>query len=1131
MPGVVTWVARPHVQPQWLLMAAVAMLGVPLWLAAPAAASQPVQVEVRAARHGGSGRLVLDWPHPVELETAPLDDGLRFRAPASFAADLEAARRTLQPWLAAADQQGNELTLRFEPRVRADRLDYAPDLLVLDLRHGEVEALAAATAPRDPAVRIGRHEGFTRLVLDWAAPQEFEVEQRPHDINLVFQRAAALDPDDLRERLERLVDGIEAEDERHLRIRLAERVTARPFLLDDDKLVIDLYPDSQAAPAAGEAAETAEVPASTIGAPDRAEEVPKTPSAAVSTAEAGRSAVHVTASRHARGFELTFLWRELVPAAIFVRGSALWTVFDGMASDVRPQGLTWETEGLSRVLGPGEQIEIDGALALRFPLKISSLVHVKREGSAWRVRLGPSAPASANVAFTAAGPQSVRLRRTDAGRTLEVVDPEVGDMLGIWPLLQPGAVSSARSLVHVEILPSAQGVVWSRRSDRLGALAADGDLLLAPRIHPKRPHLEQRILAAGWRDPPDPPSSEEPADLQMRQPRPSPPKPNPEAARRSLGSEQPAAPDTLNAVLTEPGKPTPERAVAGLAGTRPADVGVAEAQVSILDLASFGPLPGKSFAERRNEALAHVAARPAGAQRRAAQLDFARLLLAHGLAAEALGVLIDAGPAQPAGSARKALEGAAAFLMTRVPKAAAALDDPEFDGDAEIALWRAAIAGQLGQWGRALASLEAAGNTLQTYPPALRLPLGLAAARIQGHAGHAVDAFAILEDLRHAPLSPPDRRRVAFTQGQVYSETGAIEAAVAAWRALEDGTRDRIALEAGLAWRTLEVEAGRLDAEEALQQLLRLRPAWRGHPDEARQLHVLAELHARTDRVATAIRLWQEALSRGPKASLADQIERSKRGALVKALNGGDDWVGPLRAFALFEDFRALVPEGEAGVQVRTRLAKRLLGVDQLDAAGELLREALALSPSDVTRGAVGADLAELWLRYPDAGQAREALRSSDSGKLPEESQRRRALLLARAENGLREPAAALRRLAGIEGDEAARLRARILFDAGRWDEFEVAVRPLIEAAKPDDLPAEQRLWLVKLAIALRASGARAELEELHRRFASRIAGSTEEVPFRLATAAATLAPTSPGAALDRARRQVTSAAAYLAGF
>ena len=366
--------------------------------------------------------------------------------------------------------------------------------------------------------------------------------------------------------------------------------------------------------------------------------------------------------------------------------------------------------------------------------------------------------------------------------------------------------------------------------------------------------------------------------------------------------------------------------------------------------------------------------------------------------------------------------------MGRVDAAAGALGAARFDGDREVALWRAAVAASRHDWPLAARELERSGEVLATYPQALRLRLGLLAASTAIETGNAELAASVLEQLKGLELARDERARLAFLSGVASARGGAIEAADEIWRTLEhDGPVD-VRVQAAFARTELLLEARELKPAQAIARLAATRSLWPGHPWEERMLGGLARIQVDAGDRPGALRTWRELLERFPAAVDAPTIRLRMREALIASLGReGEAALEPLEAYALFRDFEQLIPRDEPGDGLRRDMAERLAALDLIRPAAASL-EALLGRLAGVDKAAAGADLADLWLREPDAEAALAALeRSRIETPLPAALDQRRRLLQAAALARLERRAPALALLDGPEharGRPAARCAA-----------------------------------------------------------------------------------------------------------
>ena len=153
-------------------------------------------------------------------------------------------------------------------------------------------------------------------------------------------------------------------------------------------------------------------------------------------------------------------------------------------------------------------------------------------------------------------------------------------------------------------------------------------------------------------------------------------------------------------------------------------------------------------------------------------------------------------------------------------------------------------------------------------------------------------------------------------------------------------------------------------------------------------------------------------------------------------LGGKGDALPPIDALGLFYDFRDLTPIGRRGDEMIRRLADRLVSVDLLDQAAELLQHQVDQPPAG-RRARAGRDPARRHLSdEPQAGpRARDACRRRARRNCRNELRDQRLLLEARALSDIGRHDLALEVIANIESREAIRLRSDILWAAQRWRE------------------------------------------------------------------------------------------------
>ena len=1011
-----------------------------LFLAALAVlAAVPAWAAVRAADHGKFGRLVLEWNDPVVMRHSPTEAGMRLELSRPVEGDLNGAVAKLPGWLQGveASPRGSELDLALPSGVTADIVGAGANRVVLDFkRRGAVQARGLETA---------RHPGFGRMVVE-APPGRVPTLSREGDV-LTIEAGIVWSPDAVRRAAELgpPVDKVHGEASR-LVVSLLPGTQVQRQESDRRRLVLDLRP---AAPLATPVPEP-------LAAPEDEERQPAAgpPSHPGGSAAAlpglvdGGSTPRLSAKAVGDAVELELAWPEPVPAASFVRAGRLWLVFGHPAGELTPSSVTGVSERLhSLTLHPHPEATV-------LTVASDGTASMTRRGAAWIVRLGGGAetPKSA-VAWP---PVDGELRIDGAAALAEVEDPVVGDRLGVAMLLEPGRGEPlGREAVGLELLPTLQGAAWHALADDVTASSRPSGVTISLPALAANPHHPSNP-AAGHREQ-------------------APSRPTAVAAESRQGTDPPPAD-------AEPAPASPEAAVpvAGAHGSAPAHTSASSAAPDSrrpggpVDLAA-GVLPAGQTARDRRRRLEQAVLDATGAEQALRRIDLARMLLAQELAAEAAASLapLDTGdPAQPAASA---LAGIAAYLRGQLDEASRQLGRPWLDGDAEVALWRAAVASSRHDRPTALREWRRSGGIPASYPNGLRVRLGIVGAGIELSDGRTDAALALLDRLRDLPKSPEAEARIRLAEAPALEAQGASGKADAALAdALARGDRDT-RLEAQRLRIEWDLRQGRITAEAALARLEAMRPAWRGHPDEIGYLDQIARLRARNGDLSAAVAAWEEALADASNPRAKDELRQGLREQVAGSLLGEGDGppLSPLESLLVYRRHGDWLPRGAALAEVERRLAARLARAGIETPAERLLHRRLDLAGSAEARADAGVALAESRLAARDPGSALALLRSTGPERgLP--------AALAAQRSDMRTRAAAATGAAGdgeTDGTPTDRLRAA--WEARDWERIETLSADLL--ASPAEAEGDRPGAILGLALAQARRGDGAALAEIGR--------------------------------------------------
>ena len=193
-------------------------------------------------------------------------------------------------------------------------------------------------------------------------------------------------------------------------------------------------------------------------------------------------------------------------------------------------------------------------------------------------------------------------------------------------------------------------------------------------------------------------------------------------------------------------------------------------------------------------------------------------------------------------------------------------------------------------------------------------------------------------------------------------------------------------------------------------------------------------------------------------------------------LDGQADGLEPVQALALFYDFKDLTPLGADGDLMVRKLVRRLVDVDLLPQAAELLKYQAENRLDGVPRAQVATDLAVIYLMDRRPEQAIEAINASRTTVLPASLSAERRLVEARAWSALGRYDSALEILDKDASKDAQDLHAEITWKQKNWAAagplFEKSLGARYKIAQPLSSDEEGRLLRAGVAYSLAGDGA-----------------------------------------------------------
>lgn len=508
---------------------------------------------------------------------------------------------------------------------------------------------------------------------------------------------------------------------------------------------------------------------------------------------------------------------------------------------------------------------------------------------------------------------------------------------------------------------------------------------------------------------------------------------------------------------------------------------------------------------RRNDLMNAVAASPRSG-RSAARLELARFLMANGLNTEAVGVLSTAAKEDQTLLRQREfllLDGIGLAGMRRDAEARRAFANEAIAEDAEAGLWRAFLDARAGQWSAALVGFRRLGPTLDFYPDEIQVPFRVAAARAAVEMKDAGYAEAQLAAAGQRTTEPRASDEIALLRARLDEAGGRGDIALDTYRKLADDADQPIAAEAGLAWVSLGLRERAITPDAAVPHLERLAIAWRGGDTEIRTLDRLGRLYAEAGR-------WRESFTVARRANRAfpdHEVTRALYDDTARLfedlfLSGKGDTLSRVDSLALYFDFKEFTPIGRRGDELVRRLADRLVELDLLAQAGDLLQHQVDSRLTGAARATIAARLATVRLMDGKPQQALQAIQSTRLPELPASTKRARMLLEARALSDLSRTDLALEVLQAESGPEIDRLRADIQWSGRRWREAGEAHERLLgtrwQGAEP--FSERERTDVLRAAIAYSLGDEALALDRLRSKFAAKMADSSDARTFGFLT-------------------------------
>jgi tetratricopeptide (TPR) repeat protein len=473
----------------------------------------------------------------------------------------------------------------------------------------------------------------------------------------------------------------------------------------------------------------------------------------------------------------------------------------------------------------------------------------------------------------------------------------------------------------------------------------------------------------------------------------------------------------------------------------------------------------------------------------AAQLALARFLVGSELSFEAIGVLnglMRNHPEMADNAEFRGLRGMARVMARRYKEAEADFSAPVLAEDPSASLWRSYIAAQQAHWPEARAQFANGLEAFSQFSPVWKARFARSDAQAALALGDLTGAEARIKLALADKTDSLEELETRLVQARVIEQQGDRERALRVYQAVSRAPLEKIAAAALLRATRIQVESGKITPIQAANTYDGLRFRWRGDATELETIRALGQLYLGQGRYREALEAMRSAGMRMPDLPEAIQLQADLTGAFRGLfLDGLADGLEPIQALALFYDFKELTPIGADGDLMVRKLVRRLVDVDLLSQAADLLKYQADNRLDGVAKAQVATDLALIYLMDRKPEQALVAINSSRTTVLPGPLNAERRLIEARAWTGVGRYDGALEIIERDTTREAQELRAEITWKQKNW----AAAGPLFEKSlgdrwkRPEALSSDEEGRLLRAGVAYSLAGDETSLARLENQY------------------------------------------------
>ena len=475
-------------------------------------------------------------------------------------------------------------------------------------------------------------------------------------------------------------------------------------------------------------------------------------------------------------------------------------------------------------------------------------------------------------------------------------------------------------------------------------------------------------------------------------------------------------------------------------------------------------------------------------QKSAAELNLAKYYIYQGLGQEALQLLtkINQDPIYKDSDAINTLLGVANFLSHRFDKAIQYFSSENLTDNDEAIFWRTIAASAISNRPENNAVLVSFIYLTKDYPLAIKKRIASIGAITALAAGDDISTQNFIDMLKQIPYQDIySQTEAAYLSAMRMSLQGYPRNAIRALKEISDSADLKHSALARFESSRLSNRLGFLSTSQTIETLERLYYVWGNKQFKLTLLKTLADLYTNTNDYYSAIRKLNQSLNLEEDDAKADTLKRMITIFEEIYVNNRADNMPILKSLALYQDFEWLAPQSQYYNEIVQKLADRLVAVDLIPRARQLLSRQLKYGRlSNEERTKTGTRLALINLFEENPAEALQILDATEYPDIPESMKRHRKIIRAKTLADLGNIKDAIKLLQDDYSKNALLMKSEFYWKNKEWSKASDTIRHLIDQPQEGKkLSEEQIYYILDWATALNMAGKTPALLRLRNKF------------------------------------------------